>query len=89
MLKYFGKAHKKSKFLAILEGVFFKKILACRRQPWRLLPIPKLSFWVACEWRATSELVVRCLEGFAYLYSLQVFFTVNAGALSQKLYVGC
>ena len=24
MLKYFGKVHKKSKFLAILEGVFFK-----------------------------------------------------------------
>ena len=24
MLKYFGKAHKKSKFLAILEGVFLK-----------------------------------------------------------------
>ena len=24
MLKFFGKAHKKSEFLAILEGVFFK-----------------------------------------------------------------
>ena len=34
LFKFFGKAHKKTKFLAILEGVFFKNFLARRRQPW-------------------------------------------------------
>ena len=33
MPKFFGKAHKKTKFLAILKGVIFKILLARRRQP--------------------------------------------------------